>query len=382
VSLLVLVAWVLLLRRTRPWPTALLLLLVAPVLVSTAQERPNLGTLLLTVWLSARAAGALLDGRVPRWWEVLAVTALWANLHGGWVLVPLGFGLLAAAGALDRTRRSLVRPALILVLAGLVGACLTPFGVRTLVLPLSFTGRTSHIAEWQRTEAFDLWTMGLLLVLGLLVVAWSRRGPRPSVADLVVVGGWAAFGMLAIRNVAPATLMILPIAAASIDRLLPRRGGPPVDRGLVITAVITAATAGVAMTLWVLATTDPLTDTQPRRIAAAIAADAGSASPARVLNEYDASGVLAYFGGPGVILAVDGRADRFEPSWIDTMLEVQRGERDPWPVLDDLDATHVVTEDGCALQRLLEQDGRWRTVLVDGDYALLVPSSTSDSTAA
>jgi len=363
----------LLFRYARPWPAVAVLGGLTITIVPAIQERPSLATLALAIWLSGASAGLLLRDERSRWWLVLGITAVWANLHGGWVLVPLAFAAVAAASSLDATTRNRIKPALGLAAVALVGACLTPVGVRTLVMPLSFVGRTEHIVEWQRTSLLSPWSLGLTLGIGLLAVAWARRSRPTAWPEIALCIAWAGFGLLAFRNVAPAALMLAPYLAVAADGLAPHRTPRRlIEASLILVATIAAVVSGVMLTVLQISQTQPLSETEPRLIAERLNAQADPNQPVTVLNDYNSSGVLAYFGGPGVRLVVDGRADRFPADWVKRIGNLQDGVGID-EGLKEIAPQAVVTEKNSVLSQTLVQDKQWVIELEDGRYVLLLP---------
>ena len=75
------------------------LVAVGTLAAVVSQERPQQFTFIGAAVLSGVLVPGFRSGKLPRWWVVAPLTVLWANLHGGWVLVPLILGLVALGRA-------------------------------------------------------------------------------------------------------------------------------------------------------------------------------------------------------------------------------------------------------------------------------------------
>ncbi len=177
--------------------------------------RPHIFTLLLmavSLWALGR------DRREPRRavWLLIPLTALWANLHAGFVALPASVGVLVAASVIERRWDLARRYAL------LAGGC----SVASLLNPYGF-GLHLHVFEYLRSEwiqrAVDEFQsprfrtessahFEILLFGGLLAVASLARRGRLGEALLVV--GWAHAALVSVRNVPVFAVVASPILAA------------------------------------------------------------------------------------------------------------------------------------------------------------------------
>jgi hypothetical protein len=110
-------------------------------------------------------------------------------------------------------------------------------------------------------------------------------------------------------------------------------------------------------------------ESSPSRIAAALH---DTRQPVRVLNNYNIAGYLREFGGDKVRVAIDGRADRYGAAAIERYGNALDGERGWERELAKYDPDAAVIPRDSALVQLLT-DRKWRLVMVDHDWALLVP---------
>jgi hypothetical protein len=95
--LLLLLGWVIL-QRTDARSGVLVFAPVALSLLLYVDVRPLLLSTVATLVVAHAAERTLVSGQPPPWWS-LTLIALWSNLHGQWVVVPLAIGL---AGLLHR----------------------------------------------------------------------------------------------------------------------------------------------------------------------------------------------------------------------------------------------------------------------------------------
>ncbi len=192
------------------------------------------------------------------WWVALAplYTAILANLHGGFVAVPLivataGFGH-AIAGAWDRGRLLRVCQFALAFVACLGAGLLNPYGMglyRHVITLLVSSGVTSLIVEYQpapfgKPEAEVLeW---VLLGLVALPVISSRRVDRYHLAHVLV---WLHLALTSIRNAPFFALAAAPALATLFDGLpiLYRGSWPRGPRWSMWPAALTAILLAIAM---------------------------------------------------------------------------------------------------------------------------------------
>jgi len=174
--------------------------------------------LLLLVWLV----------ELPQSWlgrhELVAIPVLlwlWINVHGTFVL---GFAYLAlhlvgrwldGARPWDGRQRRLLTGGAVAALLVFVN----PYGWRLVVFPLTLLDRGEHlrrIVEWRSPSFTSLVGAAFAAWIAVFLVVVARRGA--SRRDLVVAVPFLLLGLWALRNVAIAPLVTLPIAAAALGR--------------------------------------------------------------------------------------------------------------------------------------------------------------------
>ena len=213
----------------------------------------------------------------------------------------------------------------------------------------------------------------LIVVVGLILVSWARSKDRIPWWEVVYVVVWTGFGLLAFRNAPVAALMLAPTAAIRASHTFSRAPGLPTAREqrLLMAAFVATCLATAGSLVSVLLTTDPLEKAEPLRIARHME-ERGLGG--RVLNAYNASGVLVAFGPEDIVLGVDGRAERYGEDFLSDYFDVLNLSGDDWPgLLEDLDPQSAVIERTSAVRHFLESEWGWTVTLEDGDYLLLEP---------
>lgn len=213
-----------LLRRSMSpaWSLALTLLALAAAAIHLL-ARPHLVSwlLVLVFWLVLEGAAASPGGARKLWWLV-PLTALWANLHPGFVL---GLGLIAAFLALALWRRLSAGggpgPAagrLAAVLAASVAASLiNPYGWNLHLHLLQYVTNPfflHHVNEMQPPSWSDFSARCLAVLVGIAIAGVVRRwrGLRAETVAPVLIG--VGLGLAASRNL-PVAGMLVALGAAS-----------------------------------------------------------------------------------------------------------------------------------------------------------------------
>src|SRR5262249_16004397 len=158
--------------------------------------------------------GASESGRLRRWWAplaILALFALWANLHGGFVAGFLLLGLATIGLAIDHWRGvpdslPLSRIAvlgIVVALAAVTGAVATPLGAAIWSWLLSLQNQAISVASTEWGSAFNSLGALIYIVLAAAFAAWMWvRSPRPRrVTTLLVTLGFLVFAGYSIRNI-------------------------------------------------------------------------------------------------------------------------------------------------------------------------------------
>jgi hypothetical protein len=206
--------------------------------------------LLALLWRE-RSAGE--PGPRRKWWvpvAILALFALWANLHGGFIAGFLLLGLAALGLAVDHWRRipdalplsRIAALGLVAVLAVVTVTIATPLGSAIWSYLLSFQNQAISIASTEWESAFSSAGAVVYLIAATAFAAWMWvRSPQPRRATTMLVTlGFLVFAAYSIRNI----VFIGPVLALQVAWTAPNR--KPTRLRLPI-AVAGAAAVGAAM---------------------------------------------------------------------------------------------------------------------------------------
>ncbi len=368
VALMAFIGWQLL-RGTRTIWSPIVFAITCYISSSYFQERPQLFSLFFVVWLAGIMRDELAGHRTKHWWWVLAITWLWANVHGLWVMVPSCYLVLAVGRLADRRSwRALARPVGI-ALASLVAASLTPVGPKLLLSPIGFAEATKQIQEWQPTNFHNGVSIALGVLVAAAVLAWVRGSRAVSHSEIIYVGAITAFALFSMRDVPPAGILLAPVVLRRLETTIPRpdRSGSRREHRLVTAATGLLLSFGFVATVAQVVRTPTLPASVPVNLAAQIAHSPG---PHRVLDDYNASGAVIFWGGPHTQVAIDGRADRYGARYIADYSKLMLTTGDWEEQLANLNPNYALLDAQVPLVRELTQRG-WMILGFEGKWVLL-----------
>ena len=214
-------------------------------------------TVLIALLLALWGRGAGRPGERRAWWAplaILALFALWANLHGGFIAGLLLLGLATVGLAIDHWRgipgsvplSRVVVLGIVAVLAAVVVTVATPLGSAIWEYLLSFHNQAIALASTEWESAFSSPLAIVYLGLATCFAAWMWvRSPRPRRATtLLVTVGFLVFAGYSVRNI----VFIGPILALLVVWTAPNRG-PVRLRGPV---ALFGAAAAAATLVWAI----------------------------------------------------------------------------------------------------------------------------------
>lgn len=338
----------------------------------------------------------LLDGRdrSPRLvWLVVPLVAVWANVHGSFVLGPVLVGIATAEDLIRRRPRAAATDTLVLV-ASLAATFVNPFGfdVWTYAARISTNSTiTTRITEWQRTSPLTpegaLFYLSLLGVAAVLVLT-ARRVPTAWRAALWLVP-FAILGVWAVRGLAwwpfVAATTVAGLVADARTGVAPSRGevgaarsarpDPPLVRRLnAVLAALLVIVGVTALPAW-----RPVDRGLQAPILVVGTAPSGITGALRGLL-HDGDRILApqpwgswfEFALPTARVAVDSRIELFPDDVWATVDRIEAGAEGWRADLDRWDVAAVVTS---TAQRGLADRLRlagWRTAFSDDDGTVFV----------
>ncbi len=368
------------LRLARDRVRAALLTVVAlSGLFTLWSERPLLmGVLLLLVllwivevpdsWLGQRPVVAL---PVVFW--------LWVNIHGTFALGFAYLGLHLVGRWLDGARPWEGRERR-LATGGLVAFVLTfanPYGVDLVKFPLDLIGRSDllrRVIEWGSPDFHDVHGLALGLWLMVFAVILARAPRRATWRDLVVTLPFVVLALWALRNVALAPLVGLPVAA----RLVAARERASADR-LRLGWLMSAALVFVAVLVGVSAAgrADFAFDGYP--VSAMRAVERQGLLGRRLLADDADAGYVILRYWPAQKVFIDDRYDMYPRRVINDFFTVNDAKPGWRRVLDRYGIDVIVWNRDAPLVRLAERSGDWRRVHRDARFVVLARRSLSTS---
>jgi MFS family permease len=205
--------------------------------------------LLAVAWRGRAGTG---PDRRPRWWvgvAIVALFALWANLHGGFIAGLLLLGLVTIGFAIDHWRgipgnlplSRIAALALIGLLAAATVTVATPLGAAIWSYLLSFQNQAISLASTEWQSAFGDPLAVVYLTLATLFASWMWvRSPRPRRATtLLVTAGFLVFAGYSIRNI----VFVGPVLALQVAWTAPNRSPGPMRLPVALAGSVAAAAA-------------------------------------------------------------------------------------------------------------------------------------------
>jgi len=317
---------------------------------------------ILVVW-----AGALVSARdrslVPSLW-LLPLMALWANLHGGFV-IGLGLAGVLAVEAVLTAQPGAARRAVIwgwgrFVVGAALASLLTPQGVAGWWFPfklMSLGFALSFVGEWHAPVLGPL--EPLVLWLAVLLAFALGIGLRAPLSRALMVAGLVAMALSHTRNAELLALLAPLLLAESVGRLA-RPSEPlagPQARCIAALAIFILA-ATTAASLRGYAHENPAIAPAS---ALAAARQAGLTGP--VFNDYDFGGYLIF---EGVSPFVDGRIDLYGDDFMRAYATALAAEGTALPsLLDRYRVAFTLLKPGEPAVAALDRDPRWERVYAD-----------------
>jgi hypothetical protein len=336
-----------------------------PLMMPHMLARPHvLAMPVMVAWIAGLVAA--MDRRAaPSPW-LLPLIALWANLHGGFVL---GIALVAPM-ALDVILNAAKPARLALALrwglfgvAALAAGCITPYGWDSLLASqkiLSLGEALTLINEWRPADFSRLGPLEVCLLIGVGLALW--RGVTLPVMRIVMLLGLIHLALRHERNLELLALLAPLIIAAPLARQI-----GAAEQGALQPRVSKTLIAGLVLGL--LAATSVFASAHrfaPRASNSPVAAVAAlqQFDAKRVFNDYDFGGYLI---ASGVAPFVDGRTELYGETFMVMQDRASRAKdpRDLFKLLDDyrIDATLLRAKSPASL--LLDHVDGWQKVFSD-----------------
>ncbi|MDR7253775.1 hypothetical protein J2X46_002765 [Nocardioides sp. BE266] len=364
VQLLIAVALYLSCRRAAaPLPAAMATALAMFGASPGLSARPQLLSYLLIIATTYAWLRTARDGRA-RWW-VVALAWVWPMLHGMW---PIGISIsvVAVVGIAlqgDVRGRPLLRLAAIPVLS-LVVAALNPLGPAVVRSVFDVGSRSAYFSEWGPTDFTEPAGALLAVVVALVLLAGLRSDPVPWVPALLALLA-LAWALFSVRTTPVAALMLAPIVATALQRLVPDTG--PLSRPELasVVAILLVTSLALAVVSAKRASEEVVADWVDSRLDALPAG-------AKVLDDWSA-GAYLLAEHPDLELVMHGYGEVFTDDELARNADLVRLEPGWDDLLADLDVDVALLDPDTPLGYAVENQLGWTRVEGDDDFVLLTP---------
>ncbi len=344
--------------------------------------RPHVLALpIMVAWVSGLVAAA--DQRsAPSFW-LLPLMALWANVHGGFVLgmaltIPIALDAVWATDA--ALRKSLALHWAMFAAAALLASCLTPYGWDALFAArriLNLGAALDLIGEWRPANFAHPGPLEAIVTLAFVMALW--RGVVLPPLRIVLVVGFVLMALSHVRNAEVLALLGPIVLAAPLTRWI---GGPDDNanyaasppRDLFFAGLILILVAGTLA----FASVHRFEPSNRQSPVAAVAA-LKKMHLTRVLNDYDFGGYLI---ANGVATFIDGRTELFgEKFMVDHNAATELADpANLFRLLEKyrIEATLMRTQS--AANKLLDHIDGWQKVYADDVATIHVRNPTARHT--
>ena len=342
-------------------------------LTLTRTVRPQTFSLLCAALLVMAIRRA--DERPRALWTIPVLMAVWANLHGGWLV---GMGILSIA-ALDRvvTLRGAARLHwAVAMTASLVATLVTPYGVGLWLFLWRTVGLTrADISEWQSLANLSAahWVPWMIVTIFAVIAFVRDRSRRAS--EVVLVLALMALSFKVWRVVpfyAVSAAMLLGPGPRAATRQSPRRLLPqPRDVELIAVgmAAILFATGSAVVTVKNAGCIQMAGAWTPDQQAAKFIRDAGLNG--RMLTWFDWGEYAIWSLSPKIRVSMDGRRETiYSDNVIAQHLAIYSGEGEWKMELGKLDPDYVWLPIKVPTLDIMEASG-WTTIFRSQHSAVL-----------
>ena len=319
------------------------------------------------------------------------VMAVWANLHGGWVIgfVWLGVALVAEliGWAWDRSNpahKRHVRFLAIIGAASLVAVLATPHGFSLYLYPFQTQGSVAQqklIVEWFSPDFHQIYLRPFEAMVFIVIAGFALR--RPSLYQFLLVVTGLGLAFQSVRHVAlfvaAATPVMIAVYSDYWKELATSRGWklslPARPLFAAITGGVLVLVLGVTL-LKIYADVSPAVQQKLDASSYPIgAADWLAAHPevgTRMYNQYGWGGYLAYrfYPEPNRRVFIFGEAELMGDPLLNQYNSVQNLRPDWQAILDQYQVDYVIFNKGEALSNVLATQPEWKLVYQD-DVAVI-----------
>ena len=314
------------------------------------------------------------------------VMAVWANLHGGWVVgfVWLGVALVSEliAWAWDRSNpahRAHVRFLAIIAGASLVAVLATPHGFSLYLYPFQTQGSVAQqklIVEWFSPDFHQVYLRPFEAMVFIVIAGFALR--RPRLYDFMLTMAGLGLAFQSVRHVALFVAVATPVMIATYSdywtELAASRGWKLTLPARPLFAGVTAVVLVVVFVVAVVKIDSDINPAVQKKLDADSypigAADWLVAHPdvgTRMYNQYGWGGYLAYrfYPDPNRRVFIFGEAELMGDPLLNQYNSVQNLRPDWKAILDQYQVDYVIFNTGEALSNVLATQPEWKVAYQD-----------------
>ena len=319
------------------------------------------------------------------------VMAIWANLHGGWVIgfVWLGVALVAEliGWAWDRSNpahRRHVRFLAIIGAASLVAVLATPHGFSLYLYPFQTQGSVAQqklIVEWFSPDFHQIYLRPFEAMVFIVIAGFALR--RPSLYQFLLVISGLGLAFQSVRHVAlfvaAATPVMIAVYSDYWKELATSRGWKLRLPARTLFAAITGGVLVLVLGVTLLKIYSDVSPAVQQKLDASSypigAADWLAAHPevgTRMYNQYGWGGYLAYrfYPDPNRRVFIFGEAELMGDPLLNQYNSVQNLRPDWQSILDQYQVDYIIFNKGEALSNVLATQPEWKLAYQD-DVAVI-----------
>ncbi len=376
----------------RPYLAAFVVILAAITSAVTWGVRPQMLSLLMCA-VFLYILYALRAGRRKYIWLMPPLMALWANLHGSFLLglvLPSVYILGATISNLftsnveQKVAWSDIRQLGMATLLTAVAALVNPNGIQLLIYPFGTLGSPAmqgYIMEWFSPDFHQIQFQPLALFMLLIVVALGLSRRSPSATEFLFLAGFGYASLRSARLIPYFALVVAPVLAAQLlygwkgSRWSARFAVGTARRGttylllnwLLLALVIFGGAVKVELAL-------RGNNQAQKEVFPVHAVDfiEEQGITGNMYNLYHWGGYLIWRLYPDQKVFIDGRADVYGEAFIDRYLQVYQ-LREGWEeALKAYGVNVVIIDNGSSLATVLNERTAWEQRYADEKAAIFV----------
>ncbi len=326
------------------------------------------------------------------------VMAVWANLHGGWVIgfAWLGVALVAelVGWAWDRSNpahKAHVRFLAIITAASLVAVLATPHGFSLYLYPFQTQGSVAQqklIVEWFSPDFHQIYLRPFEAMVFIVIAGFALR--RPRLYEFLLTMAALGLALQSVRHVALFVAAATPVMIGSYSEywkeLASSRGWKLSLPARPLFAATTAVVLVVVLLVALVKIDSDINPTVQRKLDAdsypIAAADWLAAHPevgTRMYNQYGWGGYLAYrfYPDSNRRVFIFGEAELMGDPLLNQYNDVQNLRPDWKAILDQYRVDYIIFNKGEALSNVLATQPEWTLAYEDNVAVIFVRTKPS-----